>query len=120
LRANVHRVVSPPAGEDRLSIAFFLGAHLDARVPQLQLPPHLAALSRGLTQDPLNPLFAEMLGSTQYVTPTLVIRSISRRAFGLRRDGVKQVGVMAQRDIGMRTQAALQHVAADFANERSF
>ena len=59
LRANVHRVVSPPAGGDRLSIAFFLGAHLDARVPRLRLPPHLAAFSRGLTRDPLNPLFSE-------------------------------------------------------------
>jgi isopenicillin N synthase-like dioxygenase len=60
LRANVHRVVCPPAGGDRLSIAFFLGANLDARVPRLDLPPHLAALSRGLTQDPLNPLFSEV------------------------------------------------------------
>jgi isopenicillin N synthase-like dioxygenase len=60
LKANVHRVVSPPAGGARLSIAFFLGAHFDARVPTLQLPPHLAAMSRGLTQDPLNPLFSEV------------------------------------------------------------
>jgi isopenicillin N synthase-like dioxygenase len=60
LRANLHRVVSPPAGGDRLSIAFFLGAHLDARVPLLDLPPHLAAFSRGVTQDPLNPLFSEV------------------------------------------------------------
>ena len=60
LRANVHRVVSPPAGGDRLSIAFFLGAHFDARVPSLTLAPHLAAQARGLTQDPLNPLFNEV------------------------------------------------------------
>jgi isopenicillin N synthase-like dioxygenase len=60
LRANVHRVVSPPAGGERLSIAFFLGARLDAEAPRLQLPPHLAAQSRGLTQDPLNPLFREV------------------------------------------------------------
>jgi isopenicillin N synthase-like dioxygenase len=60
LRANLHRVVSPPAGGDRLSIAFFLGAHLDARVPLLDLPPHLAAFSRGVTKDPLNPLFSEV------------------------------------------------------------
>jgi isopenicillin N synthase-like dioxygenase len=60
LRATLHRVVSPPAGGDRLSIAFFLGAHLDARVPRLDLPPHLAPFARGLTQDPLNPLFSEV------------------------------------------------------------
>jgi isopenicillin N synthase-like dioxygenase len=60
LRANIHRVVSPPAGGERLSIAFFLGANLDAEVPLLKLPPHLAAEARGLTQDPLNPLFREV------------------------------------------------------------
>jgi isopenicillin N synthase-like dioxygenase len=60
LRANVHRVVSPPASGDRLSIAFFLGARLDAEVPLLSLPAHLAAGARGLTQDPQNPLFREV------------------------------------------------------------
>ncbi|HXX03871.1 MAG TPA: isopenicillin N synthase family oxygenase [Xanthobacteraceae bacterium] len=60
LRANVHRVVSPPPGVDRYSVAFFLGARLDATVPVLSLPPHLAAQARGVTQDPLNPLFREV------------------------------------------------------------
>ena len=59
LRANVHRVVSPPAGADRLSVAFFLGASHDAHVPVLNLSPELAAEARGLTQDPQNPLFRE-------------------------------------------------------------
>jgi isopenicillin N synthase-like dioxygenase len=60
LRANVHRVVSPPIGVDRLSVAFFLGARLDATVPWLELSPELAAQARGVTQDPLNPLFREV------------------------------------------------------------
>ena len=60
LKANVHRVVSPPAGTDRLSVAFFLGAHLDASVPVLDLPPALAAQAGGVTQDPANPLFREV------------------------------------------------------------
>ncbi|HWA42099.1 MAG TPA: 2-oxoglutarate and iron-dependent oxygenase domain-containing protein [Hypericibacter adhaerens] len=60
LRANQHRVVSPPAGKDRLSVAFFLGARMDSTVPLLTLPPELAARARGLTQDPLNPLFQEV------------------------------------------------------------
>jgi isopenicillin N synthase-like dioxygenase len=59
LRANVHRVVSPPIGEDRLSVAFFLGARLDSQAPLLALPAHLAAESQGVTQDPLNPLFRD-------------------------------------------------------------
>jgi len=59
LRANVHRVVSPPAGTDRLSVPFFLGANLEAEVPLLTLAPEFAAQARGLTQDPLNPLFRE-------------------------------------------------------------
>ena len=60
LRANVHRVVSPRPGIDRYSVAFFLGARLDATVPLLSLPPHLAAEARGVTADPLNPLFREV------------------------------------------------------------
>jgi isopenicillin N synthase-like dioxygenase len=60
LRANVHRVVSPPQGADRLSVALFLGARHDATVPLLSLPPHLAAQARGVTQDPDNPLFREV------------------------------------------------------------
>jgi isopenicillin N synthase-like dioxygenase len=60
LRATVHRVVTPPAGRDRLSIAFFLGARLDATVPLLTLPPELAAQARGPASDPDNPLFHEV------------------------------------------------------------
>jgi isopenicillin N synthase-like dioxygenase len=60
LRANVHRVVSPPPGTDRLSVAFFFGARLDATVPVLDLPPALAAKAGGVTQDPLNPLFRDI------------------------------------------------------------
>jgi isopenicillin N synthase-like dioxygenase len=60
LRANVHRVVSPPQGSDRLSVALFLGARHDATVPLLSLSPELAAQARGVTQDPDNPLFREV------------------------------------------------------------
>jgi isopenicillin N synthase-like dioxygenase len=60
LRANVHRVVSPRPGIDRFSVAFFLGARLDATVPLLTLPEHLSAQARGVTRDPLNPLFREV------------------------------------------------------------
>lgn len=60
LRATVHRVVTPPAGRDRLSIAFFLGARLDSVVPVLKLAPELAAEARGVSQDPDNPLFREV------------------------------------------------------------
>jgi isopenicillin N synthase-like dioxygenase len=60
LKANIHRVVTPAAGGDRLSIPFFLGANLAATVPVLDLPPDLAAEVRGVTQDPLNPLFREV------------------------------------------------------------
>jgi isopenicillin N synthase-like dioxygenase len=60
LRATMHRVVTPPAGIERISAAFFLGARLDATVPLLQLPPALAAHARGPERDPLNPLFREV------------------------------------------------------------
>jgi isopenicillin N synthase-like dioxygenase len=57
LKAPVHRVVTPPAGSDRLSVAFFLGAQFDADVPLLDLAPHLKAQAVGVTRDPQNPLF---------------------------------------------------------------
>ncbi len=60
LRATVHRVVSPPARKERVSIAFFLGAQLDAEVPIYQLPPQLAAEAHGPTSDPANPLLREV------------------------------------------------------------
>ncbi|MBK8159673.1 MAG: isopenicillin N synthase family oxygenase [Rhodospirillaceae bacterium] len=60
LRATVHRVTTPPAGTDRLSIAFFLGARLDSVVPVLTLSPELAAEATGVAQDPHNPLFREV------------------------------------------------------------
>lgn len=60
LRATMHRVVTPPAGAERISAAFFLGARLDATVPLLQLPPALAAHARGAERDPHNPLFREV------------------------------------------------------------
>ncbi|MBK0098025.1 isopenicillin N synthase family oxygenase [Erwinia sp. S63] len=60
LRATVHRVISPPARKERVSIAFFLGAQLDAEVPIYQLPPQLAAEARGPTSDPTNPLLREV------------------------------------------------------------
>lgn len=59
LLANVHRVVTPPAGAHRLSVAFFFNAQLNATVPVLKLPAELAAQSRGATADPHNPLFRE-------------------------------------------------------------
>ncbi|MFA3761599.1 isopenicillin N synthase family dioxygenase [Yersinia sp. 2466 StPb PI] len=60
LRATVHRVETPPAGTDRLSIAFFLGARLDAVVPLYQLPAPLVAQARGPASDPHNPLFRDV------------------------------------------------------------
>jgi isopenicillin N synthase-like dioxygenase len=56
LKATVHRVIAPPATTDRLSVAFFLGANLNAEVPLLTLPPALAAQARGVTRDPANAL----------------------------------------------------------------
>lgn len=60
LRATVHRVVSPPAGQDRLSIAFFLGAQLDAVVPVYALPEALAREAQGPESDPQNRLLRDV------------------------------------------------------------
>lgn len=59
LRATVHRVVTPPVGHERLSVAFFLGPRLDATIPLLPLSPELAREAPGPATDPANPLFYE-------------------------------------------------------------
>ena len=58
LRATVHRVVSPPGDVERFSIPFFLGPRLDVVMPEIPLPPELAAQARGIDDDPDNPLLA--------------------------------------------------------------
>ncbi|MBP2170500.1 isopenicillin N synthase-like dioxygenase [Erwinia toletana] len=59
LRATMHRVVAPPAGAERLSVAWFLGASLDATVPVFPLPEHLRKDCKGVDTDPQNPLLRD-------------------------------------------------------------
>jgi isopenicillin N synthase-like dioxygenase len=58
LRATSHRVVSPPAGEQRVSVPFFFNPHLDAVLTPAPLPAALARRARGITDDPANPLLS--------------------------------------------------------------
>ncbi len=59
-RATVHRVVSPPAGTERVSVAFFFGPRLSATLPPLPLPEELRRqLPAVEPPDPRNPIFAE-------------------------------------------------------------
>ncbi len=60
VRADVHDVVAPPAGSERFSVPFFLGARYDAVVPVIELPEELSRKERGITVDPLNPIFREV------------------------------------------------------------
>lgn len=60
VRADVHDVVAPPAGVERYSIAFFLGSRYDATIPVIELPEALKTKERGVTVDPLNPIFREV------------------------------------------------------------
>ncbi|MFP5076459.1 isopenicillin N synthase family dioxygenase [Rhizobium sp. YIM 134829] len=57
VRADVHDVVTPPAGTERFSVAFFLGARYDATIPVIPLPEALKRGERGVSVDPLNPIF---------------------------------------------------------------
>lgn len=57
LKATVHRVVTPKAGDERLSIPFFFNPALDAQIPKIDLPPHLAKDARGVTEDPDNVIY---------------------------------------------------------------
>jgi isopenicillin N synthase-like dioxygenase len=56
--ATTHRVVSPPGGVERLSVAYFYNPRLDYVVGRIPLPVDLAA-SATTTDDPENPIFAE-------------------------------------------------------------
>ncbi|MDJ1114999.1 isopenicillin N synthase family dioxygenase [Microbacterium dauci] len=56
LTATHHRVVSPRAPHDRISVPFFFNPSLDAALPRIDLPADLAAKARGVTQDPRNPI----------------------------------------------------------------
>lgn len=56
LKATNHRVVSPRAPHDRLSIPFFFNPALDTKLPLIELPADLAAHARGVTRDPENPI----------------------------------------------------------------
>ena len=58
LKATNHRVVSPQAPDERISIPFFFNPALDARLPLIDLPAELAAQARGVTKDPSNPIHA--------------------------------------------------------------
>ncbi|MFF2321503.1 isopenicillin N synthase family dioxygenase [Agrobacterium sp. NPDC058088] len=60
VRADVHDVVAPPAGVERFSVAFFLGSRYDATIPVIELPDELKRSERGITVDPLNPIFREV------------------------------------------------------------
>lgn len=54
LKATMHRVVSPPEGQTRISVPFFFNPRLDRPVPAVTLPPELAERARGVTADPAN------------------------------------------------------------------
>ena len=58
LAATIHRVEAPPAGVDRYTVPFFFSPRLDAVIEPVPLPPALAARSRGVTDDPDNPMLA--------------------------------------------------------------
>lgn len=56
LKATNHRVVSPRAPEDRISVPFFFNPALDAQVPIIELPADLKAASRGVSDDDASPI----------------------------------------------------------------
>lgn len=60
VRADVHCAITPPAGTERYSIPFFLGASHDGIIPLIKLPPELQAAARGVSSDPKNPLFRDV------------------------------------------------------------
>jgi isopenicillin N synthase-like dioxygenase len=62
LKATLHRVQSPPAGADRISVPYFFNLAFDARMPRVPLPPELQGQARGLSVDPLDNPILETYG----------------------------------------------------------
>ena len=60
VRADVHAAAVPPAGTERFSVPFFLGASHEGIVPVIDLPPELKSVERGVSTDPKNPIFREV------------------------------------------------------------
>jgi isopenicillin N synthase-like dioxygenase len=64
-RATPHRVVSPPEGVQRISIAYFFNPSFEARIVPVTLPPALAAAAPGgESADPENPILANYGSNT--------------------------------------------------------
>ncbi|KAL1408646.1 hypothetical protein Q8F55_005459 [Vanrija albida] len=57
LRATRHRVVSPLAPGERISVPFFYNPSLDSQFPIIDLPAPLKAKARPRARDPKNPYF---------------------------------------------------------------
>ncbi|MHA7155593.1 isopenicillin N synthase family dioxygenase [Arthrobacter sp. TMN-50] len=62
LKATLHRVISPTAGTDRISLPFFYNPALDATMPALRMSPQFHAEARGLSVDPTNSPILETYG----------------------------------------------------------
>jgi isopenicillin N synthase-like dioxygenase len=59
LRATRHRVSSPPAGRQRISVAYFFNPCMEASCSPIDLPPALAAEAvGGQNVDPNDPVFS--------------------------------------------------------------
>ena len=91
LRATVHRVVTPPAGVERISVPFFFSARLDATIPLLDLPEELAAEARGPASDPDNPLFCNV-GTNVLKSRLRSHPDVARRHYGDLLEKVSAVG----------------------------
>ncbi|MCC9146779.1 MULTISPECIES: 2-oxoglutarate and iron-dependent oxygenase domain-containing protein [unclassified Arthrobacter] len=58
LSATIHRVLAPAPGVDRYAIPFFWSPRLDSVIDPVTLPAELAGQSRGISDDPDNPMLA--------------------------------------------------------------
>ena len=63
LKATKHQVKSPPLGQERISIAYFMNPRLDAVFNPIPLPDEFASLATGgqneNPDDPIHSLYGE-------------------------------------------------------------
>lgn len=86
LRATRHRVLAPPPGVDRLSVAYFFNPDLEAKVPIIELPVDLAVRCRGVEADPDNPIF-HTYGENAWKSRTRAHPDVAERHHGITPQG---------------------------------
>ncbi len=84
LRATPHRVICPPPGVERHSIAYFFNPKLEAKFAPIPLPPELAGAAHGAQNtDPNDPVF-NIVGANILKTRLRAHPDVAAKYYGIK------------------------------------